>query len=122
MDSQSRCATRASCSGRSGFTLNIFGVWGSVILWGISAIIGWILTWIYVEPAMMFPDKSGGISVYANEAWRKYTTFVGPIAAFGYWIGWSVVLVDLREPDRRPDPGALVPDTRPSRCTTGSST
>jgi amino acid transporter len=30
--------------------------------------------------------------VYANEAWRKYTTFVGPIAAFGYWIGWSVVL------------------------------
>src|ERR1700761_2212679 len=78
--------------GSLGFTLNIFGVWGSVILWGISAIIGWILTWIYVEPAMMFPEKSGGISVYANEAWRKYTTFVGPIAAFGYWIGWSVVL------------------------------
>jgi amino acid transporter len=78
--------------GSLGFTLNIFGVWGSVILWGVSAIIGWILTWIYVEPAMMFPEKSGGISVYANEAWRKYTTFVGPIAAFGYWIGWSVVL------------------------------
>jgi amino acid transporter len=78
--------------GSLGYTLGIFGVWGSVILWGISAIIGWILTWIYVEPAMMFPEKSGGISVYANEAWRKYTTFVGPIAAFGYWIGWSVVL------------------------------
>jgi amino acid transporter len=78
--------------GSLGFTLGIFGVWGSVILWGISALIGWILTWIYVEPAMMFPNKSGGISVYANEAWRKYTTFVGPMAAFGYWIGWSVVL------------------------------
>src|SRR6201996_4645182 len=78
--------------GSLGFTLNIFGVWGSVILWGISAIIGWILTWIYVEPAMMFPNQSGGISLYANEAWRKYTTFVGPIATFGYWIGWSVVL------------------------------
>jgi amino acid transporter len=78
--------------GSLGFTLGIFGVWGSVILWGVSAIIGWILTWIYVEPAMMFPEKSGGISVYAHEAWRKYTTFVGPIAAFGYWIGWSVVL------------------------------
>ena len=78
--------------GTLGFTLGIFGVWGSVILWSISAIIGWILTWIYVEPAMMFPEKSGGISVYANEAWRKYTTFVGPVAAFGYWIGWSVVL------------------------------
>jgi amino acid transporter len=75
-----------------GFTLGIFGVWGSVILWGISALIGMVLTWIYVEPAMMFPNQSGGISLYANEAWRKYTTFVGPVATFGYWIGWSVVL------------------------------
>ena len=24
--------------------------------------------------------------------WRKYSTLVGPIATFGYWIGWSVVL------------------------------
>ena len=41
---------------------------------------------------MMFPGRSGGISLYANEGWRKYTTLVGPIATFGYWIGWSVVL------------------------------
>jgi len=75
-----------------GFTLGVFGVMGSVILWGISALIGLVLTWIYIEPAMMFPNQSGGISLYANEAWRKYTTFVGPIATFGYWIGWSVVL------------------------------
>ena len=75
-----------------GYTMGIFGVLGSVILWGASAMIGMVLTWIYVEPAMMFPNQSGGISLYANEAWRKYTTFVGPIATFGYWIGWSVVL------------------------------
>jgi amino acid transporter len=75
-----------------GYTLGIFGVVGSLILWGLSAIIGMVLTWIYIEPAMMFPNQSGGISLYANEAWRKYTTFVGPIATFGYWIGWSVVL------------------------------
>ena len=78
--------------GSLGFTLGVFGVLGSVILWGISAVIGMVLTWIYVEPAMMFPNQSGGISLYAHEAWRKYTTFVGPIATFGYWIGWSVVL------------------------------
>lgn len=40
----------------------------------------------------MFPHKSGGVAIYANEGWRKYTTLVGPIATFGYWIGWSVVL------------------------------
>jgi amino acid transporter len=78
--------------GSLGFTLGTFGVLGSVILWGLSAVIGMVLTWIYIEPAMMFPNQSGGISLYANEAWRKYTTFVGPVATFGYWIGWSVVL------------------------------
>ena len=40
----------------------------------------------------MFPEKSGGLALYAHEAWSKYSTLVGPIATFGYWIGWSVVL------------------------------
>ena len=43
----------------------------------------------------MFPHKSGGFPLYANEGWRKYTTLIGPIATFGYWIGWSVVLAFL---------------------------
>jgi amino acid transporter len=68
------------------------GVTGAVVLWGISALVGLIQNWIYSEPAMMFPGRSGGISLYANEGWRRYTTLVGPIATFGYWIGWSVVL------------------------------
>ena len=40
----------------------------------------------------MFPNKSGGVALYAHEAWRKYLTLIGPLATFGYWIGWSVVL------------------------------
>ena len=40
----------------------------------------------------MFPDKPGGISLYAYEGWRSRFNLFGPIAAFGYWIGWSVVL------------------------------
>ena len=78
--------------GSLGFTLGVFGVTGSIILWGISAFIGVLQAWIYSEPATMFPNQSGGISLYAHEAWRKYTTLVGPVATFGYWIGWSVVL------------------------------
>jgi amino acid transporter len=68
------------------------GVIGATVLWGISAAVSLLNVWVYSELAMMFPGRSGGISVYANEAWRKYTTLVGPIATFGYWIGWSVVL------------------------------
>jgi amino acid transporter len=78
--------------GSLGFTLGIFGVTGSMILWGCSAAIGLLQAWIYSEPATMFGHRSGGISLYAHEGWRKYTTLVGPLSAFGYWIGWSVVL------------------------------
>ncbi len=78
--------------GSLGFTLGIFGVVGSIVLWGIVSIIAVLQAFIYAEPAAMFPGMTGGISLYAHEAWRKYTTFVGPITAFGYWIGWSVVL------------------------------
>ncbi|MGN6167401.1 MAG: APC family permease [Solirubrobacteraceae bacterium] len=68
------------------------GVTGATVLWGIAAFMSLLNVWVYSELAMMFPGRSGGISLYANEAWRKYTTLVGPLATFGYWIGWSVVL------------------------------
>lgn len=78
--------------GSLGFTLASVGALGSVILWGISATVGLLQNWIYSETAAMFPDKPGGISLYAHEGWRRYFNLFGPIAAFGYWIGWSVVL------------------------------
>jgi amino acid transporter len=68
------------------------GGWGAALLWGISAVVAVFINTIYSELAAMFPDKSGGLALYAHEAWRKYTTLVGPVATFGYWIGWSVVL------------------------------
>jgi amino acid transporter len=67
------------------------GGWGAMMVWGITAAIIFPVTIIYSELAAMFPEKSGGVAIYANEGWRKYTTLVGPIATFGYWIGWSVV-------------------------------
>jgi amino acid transporter len=71
------------------------GGWGAMLIWGITAAIIIPVTIIYSELAAMFPEKSGGLSIYANEGWRKYTTLVGPVATFGYWIGWSVVLAFL---------------------------
>ncbi len=68
------------------------GGWGAVILWTVSVLLGALHNYIYSETAAMFPNLAGGIAIYAHEAWKKYLSFVGPIAAFGYWIGWSVVL------------------------------
>ncbi len=75
-----------------GFSFGTLGAWGAMALWGISAVIGFMQNWIYSETAAMFPEQSGGISLYAHEGWRRYFSLVGPVATFGYWIGWSVVL------------------------------
>jgi amino acid transporter len=78
--------------GSLGYSVGDLGGWGAVLLWGISAAIAVFLNTIYSELATMFPEKSGGLALYAHEGWRKYTTLVGPIATFGYWLAWSVVL------------------------------
>jgi amino acid transporter len=71
--------------------LALGGLWATII-WTISAIIGALQAYVYAEPAAMFPDKPGGLSVYAREGWRKYFSLAGPIAVFGYWFAWSRVL------------------------------
>ena len=78
--------------GSLGYSVGDLGGWGAALLWGISAFVAVFINTLYSELAAMFPEKSGGLALYAHEAWRKYTTLIGPIATFGYWIGWSVVL------------------------------
>jgi amino acid transporter len=75
-----------------GASIGALGTTGAVVLWTISIILGALQNNIHAELATMFPSKSGGIALYAHEAWRKYLTVIGPLATFGYWIGWSVVL------------------------------
>jgi amino acid transporter len=75
-----------------GFSIGTLGAWGAVLIWTASMLIGALQAWIYQEPAVMFPEKSGGIALYAHEGWKKYSAFVGPVATFGYWFGWSSVL------------------------------
>ena len=75
-----------------GFSIGALGTTGAFVLWTISVCLGALQNNIYAELATMFPNKVGGISLFAHEAWRKYFTFVGPVATFGYWFAWSSVL------------------------------
>jgi amino acid transporter len=75
-----------------GYSIGALGGWGAFGLWTISMTFGMVQSWPYAEMAAMFPEKSGGISLYAHEAWRKYFSFIGPVATFGYWFAWSSVL------------------------------
>jgi amino acid transporter len=75
-----------------GLSIGALGTTGAFLLWTISICLGALQNNIHAELACMFPSKSGGVALYAHEAWRKYLTLIGPLATFGYWIGWSVVL------------------------------
>jgi amino acid transporter len=81
--------------GALGGSIGVLGAWGALTLWGISMVMGLLANWIYSEQAAMFPDKPGGISLYAHEGWRRYFTLVGPVATFGYWFAWSSVLASF---------------------------
>jgi amino acid transporter len=78
--------------GSLGYSVLDLGGWGAMLLWAITAALAVFLNVIYSELAAMFPEKPGGIALFAHEGWRRYTTLVGPVATFGYWIAWSVVL------------------------------
>jgi amino acid transporter len=78
--------------GSLGYSIGALGGWAAMFLWTVSMTIGVLSNWIYSETAAMFPDKPGGISLYAHEGWRRYFTPIGPIATFGYWFAWSSVL------------------------------
>ncbi len=75
-----------------GASIGVLGTTGAFVLWTISVCIGALQNNVYAEMATMFPNKAGGISLYAHEAWRKYFAWIGPIATFGYWFAWSSVL------------------------------
>ena len=78
--------------GSLGYSIGALGGWGAVLLWTISMALGVAKNWIYAEMASMFPDKPGGIALYAHEGWRRYFSLAGVVATFGYWFAWSTVL------------------------------
>ena len=78
--------------GSLGYSIGALGGWAAMFLWTASMVIGVLSNFIYSETAAMFPDKPGGIALYAHEGWRRYFSLVGPIATFGYWFAWSSVL------------------------------
>src|ERR671933_353591 len=50
-----------------GGSIASLGTTGALVLWLVSVLIGSLQNNIYAELATMFPEKSGGISVYAHE-------------------------------------------------------
>lgn len=65
------------------------GGWPIAALFAIACTVGICQNFIFSEMAAMFPNKPGGIALYAHEGWRRYFAPIGGIAAIGYWAGWA---------------------------------
>jgi amino acid transporter len=61
-------------------------------IWTASMIMGFIQSFTYAEIAGLFPNKSGGASVYGAAAWLKYGKFIAPLSVWCNWIAWTPVL------------------------------
>jgi amino acid transporter len=63
----------------------------SWLIWTASIALGFIQSFTYAEIAGLFPNKSGGTSVYGAIAWVRYSKVVAPISVWCNWFAWSPV-------------------------------
>lgn len=76
---------------------SIGGIAGNVgtfafMIWILSMIMGFIQSFTYAEIAGLFPNKSGGASVYGATAWLRYGKLIAPLSVWCNWIAWTPVL------------------------------
>jgi amino acid transporter len=76
---------------------SIGGVAGAVgglafLIWTLSMVMGFIQSFTYAEIAGLFPNKSGGASVYGAAAWVRYSKLIAPLSVWCNWFAWSPVL------------------------------
>lgn len=87
----------------------IAGVAGKVafLVWIVSMVMGFIQAFTYAEIAGLFPNKSGGASVYGAAAWVRYSKIIAPLSV---WCNWG--RLDACAVARLLDRGGL----HPQRC------
>lgn len=62
------------------------------LVWMLSMLLGFVQSFTYAEIAGLFPNKSGGASVYGAAAWLKYGKFLAPLSVWCNWLAWTPVL------------------------------
>ncbi|HVJ32695.1 MAG TPA: amino acid permease, partial [Terriglobia bacterium] len=76
---------------------SIGGIAGTVgipafVIWTVSMIMGFVQSFTYAEIAGLFPNKSGGASIYGAAAWLRYSKLIAPLSVWCNWFAWSPVL------------------------------
>ncbi len=64
----------------------------SWLVWAVSVIFGFLQAFTYAEIAGLFPNKSGGASIYGAAAWVRYVKVLAPLSVWCNWLAWTPVL------------------------------
>lgn len=64
----------------------------SWVIWIASILMGFMQSFVYAEIAGLYPNKSGGTSIYGAAGWLPYGKFIAPISVWCNWLAWSPVL------------------------------
>lgn len=64
----------------------------SWLVWTLSISMGFLQAFTYAEIAGLFPNKSGGASVYGAMAWVRYSKFTAALSVWCNWLAWTPVL------------------------------
>ncbi|MDT5035884.1 MAG: hypothetical protein QOE03_1069 [Micromonosporaceae bacterium] len=64
----------------------------SVAVWGLSALIGFVMALTFAELASSYPRVNGGVAVLAAEVVRPHSATGARIGQWSYWLGWSPAL------------------------------
>ncbi len=62
------------------------------LVWMLSIGFGFIQAFTYAEIAGLFPNKTGGASIYGAVAWVRYAKPIAPLSVWCNWFAWSPVL------------------------------
>jgi amino acid transporter len=65
------------------------GSLGVILLYAVCGAVALVQNRLFAEMATMFPDKAGGVTMFANEAWKRRCAPLGVLASYGYWAGWA---------------------------------
>jgi amino acid transporter len=64
----------------------------SWVIWILSVTFGFLQAFVYAEIAGLFPNKSGGASIYGAAAWVRYSKVIAPLSVWCNWLAWTPVL------------------------------
>lgn len=64
----------------------------SPLIWVISVSLALMQSFVFAEIAGLFPQKSGGTSVFGAMAWAPYSKVIAPLSVWCNWLAWSPVL------------------------------